>query len=265
LGKSIFTISGKGGTGKTTVGAGVTSCLGILGSKTVLIDVDCGLRNADIILGVSDKTVMHLGDVLSGKSKWEDALVKHPEIPNLSVLAAPSLETELDINKFRALVGFLAQKFDFVWIDGPAGLNEKLAAMADMADSVIVVVTPDVVSMRDAARVAEMLGEDKDAYLVVNRVRPRLIMSEGAIYIDDIMDNTGIPLLGVVPEDERVIAVTNKGIPLVSLSQDGAAAAYRDIALRLLGERVPAGEMKVTSKATRAFLAKLNHKVENDL
>jgi septum site-determining protein MinD len=257
LGKIIFTISGKGGTGKTTIGAGVTSCLGILGHKTVLIDADCGLRNADIILGVSEKAIMHLGDVLSGHVKCDDALVKHPEIPNLSVLAAPSLESELNIEKLRILVGVLADMFDFVWIDGPAGLNDKLAAIADIADTVIIVVTPDTVSMRDAVRATELLNEDKPAYLVVNRVRPRLMMAEGALYIDDIMDGTGTPLLGVVPEDERVIAATNKGIPLVSLSQDGAAAAYRDIALRLLGERVLMGDMKVTSKATRAFLSKI--------
>lgn len=257
MGKIIFTISGKGGTGKTTVGAGVTSCLGILGHKTVLIDVDCGLRNADIILGISDKAVMHLGDVLSGNVKCDDALVKHPEIPNLSVLAAPSRETELDIEKLRVLIDVLTEVFDFVWIDGSAGLNDKLAAMADMSDTVVIIVTPDVVSMRDAARASEMLSDEKSVYLVVNRVRPRLVTEDIALYIDDIMDGTGIPLLGVIPEDERVIAATNKGIPLVSLSQDGAAEAYRDIALRILGERVQVSDMKVTSRVKRAFLAKI--------
>ncbi|MCL1819295.1 MAG: P-loop NTPase [Oscillospiraceae bacterium] len=253
MGQVIFSISGKGGTGKTTVGSGVASCLGILGHKTLLIDTDCGLRNVDIIMGVSDKAVMHLGDALSDNVAWEDAPIVHPDIPNLSIIAAPSSEDEMDIEKFGVLIGKYKEKFDFIWIDGSAGLGERHLAIAEIAELVVVVVTPDVVSMRDAARVSELLNQR--AFLVVNRVRPRLVAFRGALYVDDIMDATGIPLLGVVPEDERVIAATNKGVPLVLLSQDGAAEAYRDIALRLLGERVPQSDMKVTSKAKRAFLS----------
>lgn len=258
MGKIIFTISGKGGTGKTSVGAGVTSCLGILGHKTLLIDADSGLRNADIILGVSDKTVMHLGDVLLGRTPVGDALITHPEITSLSVLAAPSDESEFDVPALKGMLDAVTNEFEFIWIDGSAGLNEKILSVALLADSIIVVVTPDVVSMRDAARIAEILDGKKPATLVVNRVRPRLITSNSALYIDDIMDGTGLPLLGIVPEDERVIAATNKGIPLIALAQDGAAEAYRNIALRLLGERVQIGGMKVTNKAKRVFLQKLS-------
>lgn len=258
MAKIIFTISGKGGTGKTSVGAGVSSCLSILGHKTLLIDADSGLRNADIILGISDKAVMHLGDILAGRVPWNDAPVKHPEMPNLSIIAAPNDETELSIPGLKGLLDTIANEFAFIWIDGSAGLNDKILSIAELADSIIVVVTPDVVSMRDAARIAEILDGKKPATLVVNRVRPRLITSNIALYIDDIMDGTGLPLLGLIPEDERVIAATNKGIPLVALAQDGAAAAYRNIALRLLGERVQLSDMKVTSKAKRAFLLKIN-------
>ena len=261
MGKIILTLSGKGGTGKTTVSAGVTSCLGILGHKTVLIDADCGLRNVDIILGVSDKTAMHLGDVLSGNVAWADALIEHPDIPELSVLAAPNLESELDAGKMKELIGLLAVEFDFVWIDGPAGLGDKLMEMAAMSDMVVVVVTPDIVCTRDAARAAELLSDEKPMSLIVNRVRPRLITEDSALYIDDIMDGTGIPLLGVVPEDERVIVAANRGLPLIALSQDGAAAEYRNIALRILGNRVPTGEVKVTSRAKRTFFDKLNDRV----
>jgi septum site-determining protein MinD len=250
----IFSLSGKGGTGKTSVGAGVASCLGALGRKTLLIDADCGLRSVDIILGVSDKAVMHLGDVLAGNVKWEDAVVTHPDIPNLSILAAPADESEFDTEKLRELTAELSEVYDIVWIDGSAGLGDKHIAVANMADVAVLVVTPDIVSMRDAARITELLDGHKRIRLVVNRVRPRLVMSKAALDIDDVMDGTGAPLLGIVPEDERVIAATNNGIPLITVSQDGAAAAYRDIALRITGERIPQGDIKMVSRAKRRFL-----------
>ena len=262
MGNIIFAVSGKGGTGKTSIGANVVSCLGILGHKTVIADMDIGLRNVDIALGVSDKTVMHFGDVLKGGVALEDALVSRPDLPNLSVLAAPGEFARVDGEAFGRMLGRLSEMFDFVWLDGPAGLSGWVRTVASLSDTVIAVSTPDVASVRDAARVSEMLDEmGKDAAkLIVNRVRPRLIDANGALYIDEIMDGAGMALLGIVPEDERVIAAANKGEPLAAFAQDGAAMACRNIALRLTGKRVPLGTLKVTGQAKRGFLDMLNMK-----
>ena len=259
MGNIIFTVSGKGGTGKTSISAGVTSCLSVLGHKTALVDADVGLRNVDIVLGVSEKTVMHFGDVIKGNVVLSEALVSRGDLPLLSILAAPGDTAPVSAGDIKRLLGQLSEEFEFVWIDGPAGLSDWVRTVAELSGTVVVVVTPDVVSMRDASRISEMLDEmgKPPAYLVVNRVRPRLIKENGALYVDDIMDGAGMPLLGIVPEDERVIAAANKGEPLVALAQDGAALAYRNIALRLLGERVPLSDLRVTSKVRRNFLSEL--------
>jgi septum site-determining protein MinD len=222
--------------------------------------MDVGLRNVDIVLGVSDKAVMHFGDVLKGGVSLEDALISRPDLPNLSILAAPGDYMQVDADELERMIAQLSEMFDFVWLDGPAGISDWVRTVASLSDTVIAVATPDVVSVRDASRVSEMLDElGKDAArLVVNRVRPRLISAKGALYVDDIMDGAGMPLLGIVPEDERVIAAANKGEPLAAFAQDGAAMACRNIALRLTGARVPLGNLKVTSKAHRAFLDRLN-------
>lgn len=260
MGSIIFITSGKGGTGKTSIAAGIATCLGALGHKTVLVDADIGLRNVDIVLGVSDKAVMHFGDVLKGDVELSEALVSRNDLPLLSILAAPHNDPNAPPNDVRRLMRKLSDEFEFVLIDGPAGISDWVRLMAELSDTVIAVATPDVVSMRDASRISEMLDDlgKSPARLVVNRVRPRLINDNGALYVDDIMDGTGMSLLGLAPEDERVIAAANKGEPLVAFAQDGAALAFRNIALRLLGKRVPLSDIKVTNKVTKAFLSKLN-------
>ena len=262
----ILTVSGKGGTGKTMVGAGVTSCLAALGHETVLMDADIVLRNADIVLGLSDKAVLDFGDVTDGTAALDDAIIKHPGIDGLHVLPAPAKDRVIERDALAAMLWKLKERFRFVWIDGPAGCGEWVKMLAGLADLILMVVTPDVSSNRDVVRLAGILDSPDvrppdSVYvgkLIVNRVRPHMIRRSGAMLIDEIMDQTGLPLLGLVPEDERVIIAGNKGRALVLYGQDGAVMAYRNIALRLLGERVPLGSMRVTGKAKSEFMHSIN-------
>ncbi len=259
--KILFTVSGKGGTGKTSLTAGCATCLAALGHTVLLMDGDIGLRNADIVLGVSDLAVMDFGDMLDGRVQHlEDAVIAHPRIPNLSVLPAPMTLRSVALAPLQELLQGLSAAFDYVFIDGPAGLSDWVATVASLADQLIVVATPDAVSMRDAAKLTELLSSDaREDRLVVNRVRPHLFAGKGAMYIDDIMDAVGLPLLGIVPEDERVIVAGNRGVPIVQVSMDGAAAAYRNIALRLTGAHVPLSPIRMTNKSKRDFLRRIDY------
>ncbi|MCL2083875.1 MAG: P-loop NTPase [Oscillospiraceae bacterium] len=253
----LLTVSGKGGTGKTAAGAGIASCMAALGHETVLMDADIGLRNADIVLGVTDKAVIDFGDVTDGSAALDDALIAHPDVGGLYVLPAPAREKSIERGALADMLSRLKQRFRFVWIDGPAGNGEWVRTLAGLADMVLFVATPDVASIRDAARMADML-DVTGGRLIVNRVRPHMIKRSGAMFIDDIMDETGLPLLGLIPEDERVMVAGNKGRALILYGQDGAVTAYRDIALRLLGRSVPLCGMKVTVKAKKDFMRRIN-------
>ena len=243
MGKAVFVASGKGGVGKTSLVAGVASCLAAMGFRTLCIDADVGLRNLDIPLGMSEVTALDLGDVLRRDAALRDASVEHPDIPGLYLLAAPPSISEEELEALPALIGYAASIFDFCLVDCPAGLGPVVRSISRSSGTGVVVATPDRTSLRDAevsARLFEQIGGNSlDLRLAVSRARAELMAAGDAPNADDAIDTVGIPLLGVVPEDDRVIASGNRGEALVLTNAGGAAAAYLRMAKRLAGDNVP--------------------------
>ena len=242
MGTAIMVTSGKGGTGKTSFTAGVGGCLAGLGKRVLCMDLDIGLRGLDLVLGMADRAVMDFTDVMEGRCPLEDAAAGHPEIPGLHLLTAPIRPEGLELERFREVVGQAKDAYDFVLLDSPAGLGEGFQLAAAGADMVVVVTTTEPTAQRNAQRcVAELVRAAPNLLLVMNRVEPGTLRRIHAD-IDRAMDATGLPLLGVVPEDGRVGAAARAGRPLVLRSYKGAVRAYLNIAKRLLGRRVPIGE-----------------------
>lgn len=247
MGKVIVIASGKGGTGKTTTAAALSSALAARKCRVLCIDADVGLRNMDLSLGLSEMALPDFCDVIEGRLSLEDAAFQHPTVLSLYFLSAPSLMSpeEIDPEKMRELLDSARRSFDYCIIDSPAGIGSGFRLAARFADSAIVVTTSDITSCRDVQRTVmelKALGIE-DVSLIVNRIRPRLLKFSNQ-NIDDIVDTAGARLLGLVPEDRSVILSANKGIPLINYTSRGAAAAFSRIAGRLLGERIPAGDIK---------------------
>ena len=241
MGTVIVITSGKGGTGKTSLTGGVASCLAALNHRTLCIDMDIGLRNLDISLGMTDRALMDFTDVMEGRCSLERAAVEHPVIQGLYLLTAPVRPPAegLDQAGMRALLEEARERFDYILADSPAGLGSGFRLAACGADRAIVVSTNDASALRDAQRtVVELDRQVGTIHLVMNRIQPKLMHRLHAT-IDDAMDAAGLPLLGVIPEDPKVILAANSGEPLILFSRKGAALAYLNIAKRLMGERVP--------------------------
>ena len=236
----IAVTSGKGGTGKTSFVGAVGSCLAALGNKTLCIDMDVGLRNLDLALGLADRALMDFTDVIQGRCPLERAVVEHPEIEGLYLLTAPvTLPEQLQLQDMRDLLRQAREQFDYILLDSPAGLGESFQLSVCGCDRAVVVSTNDTTALRDAQRtVTELLRWTEQIHLVVNRVQPRLLRQLHTT-IDDAMDTAGLPLLGVIPEDSRVMLAANMGRPLILNTSRGAAIAYLHIARRLLGQKVP--------------------------
>ena len=239
MGTVITVTSGKGGTGKTTVTGGVASCLARLGRRVLCIDMDIGLRNLDISLGLSDRALMDFADVALGNCPLARAAVSHPDLPNLSLLTAPMrLPPHVTAGSIRALLRTARDRYDYIFIDCPAGLGPGFQLATCGADRALVVATNDASSLRDAQRAVEELYHLRQVHLVMNRIQPKLLR-ELRTTIDDAMDAAGLPLIGVIPEDRRVILAANMGRPLILEGRRGAANACLNIAKRIEGYRVP--------------------------
>lgn len=240
--KIILVASGKGGTGKTSLTAGVSMALAEMGKRVLAVDGDCGMRNLDIALGMSDRLVFSFADVAAGMTALSRAAAAHPMNEKLCLLTAPGDEPFLTPAQMRGLRGEAEEAgYDYLIIDGPAGLPGEISLYASIATQAVIVTTPEHACIRGAEKTARYLeGEHiQRIRLVVNRVRPNLIRHGLASNIDDAMDLTGLPLLGIVPEDEDMIACSNSGKSLIHLKKTGAALACRNIARRLEGERLP--------------------------
>lgn len=239
MGTVITVTSGKGGTGKTTVTGGVASCLARLGKTVLCIDMDIGLRNLDISLGLSDRALMDFADVALGNCPLARAAVSHPDLPNLSLLTAPMrLPPHVTAGSIRALLRTARDRYDYIFIDCPAGLGPGFQLATCGADRALVVATNDASSLRDAQRTVTELSGIRQVHLVMNRIQPKLLR-ELRTTIDDAMDAAGLPLIGVIPEDRRVILAANMGRPLILEGRRGAANACLNIAKRIEGYRVP--------------------------
>ena len=239
MGISVMVTSGKGGTGKTSLTAGVASCLAALGHRVLCIDLDIGLRNLDIALGLTDLAVMDFSDVMARRCPLLTAVTSHPDIRGLHLLTAPMNLDDPDISQFQAMVEDAKDYFDFIFMDSPAGLGTGFQLAMAAADRAVLVSATDPAALRDAQRtVAELSGQISELHLVMNRVQPKMI-ERLRTSIDSAMDTAGLPLLGVVPEDSNVTVAATAGEPLVLMTYKGAAPAYLNIARRLLGQRTP--------------------------
>jgi len=241
MGELIAILSGKGGTGKTSVCAGVATALAQMGEDVLCIDCDVGLRNLDISLGLTDSGALSFREIYSGDYDLSQAAA-HPEFPKLRFLTAPINCAPEDIDR-RAFGEMLRQArglFSYILLDAPAGIDVGFQLCAAFADRVILVTGSDPASIRDAARageVLELMGKDR-IRLVVNRIHPKMFDTMG-ITVDDIMDRAGLPLLGIVPEDPNVTLAAAFQKSLLCYTKKGAAAACRRIAKRILGIPVP--------------------------
>lgn len=241
MGQVIAITSGKGGTGKTTVCAGLATCLAADGYKVLCIDADVGLRNLDISLGMRELAPISFADVLADRYSLSEA-TPHPEIPNLWLLTAPMSEKPETIRfqDFGSLLNTVREHFDYCLIDSAAGLRDGFHFAVAYADRVLIVATPDPASLRDAGETADQLQlmGRHDIKLVVNRVTPELFR---ALHwtVDDMMDETGLPLLGIIPEDPNVVLAASENKPLILRTDRRAAVGCLHIARRLRGEKVP--------------------------
>jgi len=240
VGEVIVITSGKGGTGKTTLTAGLGAALARLGQRVLCIDCDVGLRNLDLSLGMADAALMDFSDVLAGRCSLERAAAVHPKVENLSLLTAPlSLPEALAAEgPFQGLLDQARQRYDSVLIDSPAGLGPGFRLAVCGADRALVVTLSDPASLRDAQRVVLQLAKLERVHLVVNRVQGKLLRRLGTT-IDDAMDAAGLPLLGLVPEDVAVVLSAGNGQLVQDLGKRSAGAAFRNIALRLTGQEIP--------------------------
>lgn len=241
MGELIAVLSGKGGTGKTSVCAGVATALAEDGEQVLCIDCDIGLRNLDISLGVSDGGGLSFLDVSEGGYALEQ-ISAHPQYPTLYFLTAPVNATAqgLDQEAFRRLLCQVREKYSYVFLDAPAGIDAGFYLAARNADRILLVTGADPAAMRDAARAGELLEQmgKRNVRLVVNRVNKKMVSSM-SVTVDDVMDNAGLPLLGVVPEDANVTLAAAFNCPLLKMTSGGAAKAYRSIAKRIQGISVP--------------------------
>ncbi len=239
----IVITSGKGGVGKTTTSANLGASLASLGKSVVLIDADIGLRNLDVVMGLENRIVYHLVDVVEGYCRLSQALIKDKRFNNLCLLPAAQTKdkTAVSPDQMKQLCKDLKQDFDFVLVDSPAGIEQGFRNAVAGADRAIIVATPEVSSVRDADRIIGLLeAESMPApKLIVNRIRPAMVRRGDMMDISDILDILAVDLLGVVPDDETIVVSTNRGEPAALSPSSKAGQAYRNIARRLLGEDVP--------------------------
>ena len=238
MGKLIAVLSGKGGTGKTSLCAGIATALAETGENVLCIDCDIGLRNLDISLGLADSCALSFVDVASGNYSLENA-TRHPDFPTLSFLTAPANCSCADVDEesFAALLAQAKKQFSFVFLDAPAGIEAGFRLCARHADQVILVTGADPASVRDAARAGELLEKmgKQQVRIAVNRVNEELYYAV-RITVDDVMDRAGLPLLGIVPDDATVTLAAAFEKPLLRYSKRGSAAsACRRIAKRIQG------------------------------
>ncbi len=242
--KVLVVTSGKGGVGKTTITANLGCTLAKMGEKVALIDADIGLKNLDVVLGLENRVVYTLLDVVQGRVKPQEALVRHKVLRNMYLLAASQIATKEMVSPedMKALVKELERDFDYILIDSPAGIERGFRNAVSPAHMALVVTTPELTAISDADRVIGLLenfGFDDDSIkLVINRVKPKMIKSGDMLTQDDIKSALALDVLGIIPDSEDVIIATNKGIPVV-LDGVPLTSTFENIARRLQGEAVP--------------------------
>ncbi len=259
MGEVIVITSGKGGVGKTTTTANLGSALALQGKKVALIDTDIGLRNLDVVMGLENRIVYDIVDVVEEKCKLRQALIKDKRFAELFLLPAAQTRDKSAVNEeqMKQLTSTLKEEFDYILIDCPAGIEQGFKNAIAGADRAIVVTTAEISSIRDADRIIGLLeaSEIKNPELVVNRLKPNMVKKGEMMDVDDIVDLLSIELVGVVPDDEYIITQTNKGEPVVQNRKAPSGKAYMEIARRILGENI---EVTIPGR-DKGFLEKIKN------
>ncbi len=262
MGEAIVVTSGKGGVGKTTTTANIGTGLAAMGKSVVVVDGDTGLRNLDVLMGLENRIVFTLMDVIENKCRLKQATIKDKRLPNLFLL--PTAQTrdknDISVDQMEKLVKELKEEFDYVIIDCPAGIEQGFENAVVGADRALIVVNPEVTSVRDADRVIGKLDAKglEDHQLIVNRLNYKMTQNGDMLDVDDILDSLAIKLIGVVPDDRTITVSTNKGEPIVLDDKAYAGQAFRNIARRITGEDIPimdlsAGESGLFSSIKKLF------------
>src|SRR5512135_2447250 len=239
----ITVSSGKGGVGKTTTVANIAVALAATGSKVVCLDGDIGLRNLDVVMGLENRIVYDIVDVIEGRCKLRQAMIRDKHLPELHLIPAAQTRDKNAVSPsdMVRLCNDLRPEVDFVIIDSPAGIERGFRNAIAAADRVLVVTNPEVSAVRDADRVIGILeAEEKHSpALIINRLNPALVKQRDMLSAEDVSDLLGIPLIGIVPEDETVIVSANRGTPVAQDPKSRAGQAFRNIAGRVRGREVP--------------------------
>ena len=263
--RAIVVTSGKGGVGKTTTTANVGAALAKQGEKVIVIDTDVGLRNLDVVMGLEGRVVYDLIDVFEGRCKLKQAVIRDKRTENLHLLAASQTrdKSALSDERMKEAVEKLLEEegFDRVLIDSPAGIESGFQTAAAAADGALVVVNPEVSSVRDADRIIGLLEARglEDVRLIINRMRPDMVKRGDMLEVDDVLEILGVKLIGIVPEDERILVSTNVGSPasLDESARNGAGDAFRQIARRIRGEEIPHAALQASNGGFLSGLRRL--------
>lgn len=255
----IVITSGKGGVGKTTTSANVGTGLANMGKKVCLLDADIGLRNLDVVMGLENRIVYTLIDVVEGNCKLHQGLIKDKKNPNLYLLPAAQTRDKDAVNpeQMKELCDSLRDEFDYVIIDCPAGIEQGFKNAIAGADRAIVVTTPEVSAIRDADRIIGMLeaNDIRNIRLVVNRIRQDMVKRGDMMSVDDVIEILAIDLIGIMPDDENIVISTNTGEPIAKDENSLPGKAYGNMCRRIQGEEVPYIELN----ANGGFFDKLRN------
>ena len=238
----IVVTSGKGGVGKTTTSANIGTGLAAMGKRVVLIDTDIGLRNLDVVMGLENRIVYNLVDVVEGKCRIKQALIRDKRYPGLYLMPSAQTRDKSAVNPSQMvrMVDTLREQFDYIILDCPAGIEQGFQNAIAGADRALVITTPEVSSIRDADRIIGLLeaNEIEKIDLVINKLKIAMVKRGDMMSVADVSDILAIPLIGIVPDDENVVIAANQGEPLVG-NATLAGRAYKNLCFRVLGQEVP--------------------------
>jgi len=242
-GKVVTVTSGKGGVGKTTATANLGAALASVGQKVVCIDADIGLRNLDVVMGLENRIVYDLVNVIEGSCRLRQAMIRDKRLPELFLIPAAQTRDKSAVSPsdMVRLCDELRPEYDWILIDSPAGIERGFRNAVAPADIVLVITNPEISAVRDADRIIGLVeAEEKGpARLVINRIKPEMVRRGDMLTVEDVIELLAVELIGMVPDDENVLLSTNRGAPVVLDGKSKAGQAFRNISRRLQGEQVP--------------------------